>query len=213
VERPEGWTEYFLGDLVSGENRVACFQLNVLPLPWVEGRPVASLEGERLLEVEFVYDEIGASEITSRTVTQVVRIQATQNPDEVRQKTEVIPWVAMQRAGQVMEEVTQRLDAGRIDEAAQALTQAITSLKSYGPGAVVGEATQQLENLLERITSGKWSLRERKLSKYRSHSYRKMSSSEHWSAGEPPPSFKQPPPSPPTPPVDPSSPPPGGNIT
>jgi Ca-activated chloride channel family protein len=212
VERPEGWTEYFLGDLVSGENRLACFQLNVLPLPWVDGRPVVSLEGERLLEVEIVYDEIGEAEITSRTVTQVVRIQATQNPDEVRQKAQVIPWVAMQRAGQVMDEVTKRLDAGRIDEAVQALNQAIAALKSYGPGAAVGEATQQLENLLNRITSGEWSLRERKLSKYRSHSFRKMSSSEFWSSSEHPPSFKQSPPNPP-PPAGPATPPPGGPIT
>jgi len=61
-----------------------------------------------------------------------------------------------------------------MEEAVQALSQAITSLKSYGPGAAVGEAVQQLGNLLGRLTSGQWSLRERKLSKYQSHSYRKM---------------------------------------
>ncbi|MEI6395417.1 MAG: VWA domain-containing protein [Verrucomicrobiota bacterium] len=213
VDRPEGWIEYFLGDLVSGETRVACFQLNVLPLPWVDGRPVVSLEGERLLEVEIVYDEIGEAEITSRTVSQVVRIQATQKPEEVRQKVEVIPWVAMQRAGQVMDEATRHLDADRMEEAVQALNQAIASLKSYGPGASVGEAVQQLENLLGRITSGHWSVRERKFSKYRSHSYRKMSSREHWSASEPPPSFKQPPQNPPIPPAGPTTPPAGGSIS
>jgi Ca-activated chloride channel family protein len=212
VERPEGWTEFFLGDLVSGESRVACFELKVLPLPWVDGQPVVSLEGERLLEVEIVYDEIGETEIASRTVTQVMRIQATQNPGEVRQKVEVIPWVAMQRAGQVMQEVTRRLDAGRMDEAIDALNQAIASLKSYGPGAAVGEAVQQLESLLGRIKSGDWSLRERKLRRYQSHSYQKMSSRELWSSGEPPPSFKQPPPSPPTPPATPPPPTGGGSL-
>jgi hypothetical protein len=159
-----------------------------------------------LLEVEIVYDEVGESEIPSRTVTQVVRIQATQNPEEVRQKVEVIPWVAMQRAGQVMDEVTKRLDAGRIEETVQALNQTIASLKSYGPGAAVGEAVQQLENLLGHLTSGQWSLRERKLSKYRSHSYRKMSSGELCSSGEPPPN-------PPTPPANPTTPPAGGSIS
>jgi hypothetical protein len=79
------------------------------------------------------------------------------------------------------------------------LDQAIASLKSYGPGAAVGEAVQQLESLLGRIKSGDWSLRERKLRRYQSHSYQKMSSRELWSSGEPPPSFKKPPPSPPTP--------------
>ena len=121
--------------------------------------------------------------------------------------------VAMQRAGQVMDEATRHLDADRMEEAVQALNQAIASLKSYGPGASIGEAVQQLENLLGRITSGHWSVRERKFSKYRSHSYRKMSSREHWSASEPPPSFKQPPQNPPIPPAGPTTPPAGGSIS
>jgi hypothetical protein len=145
-------------------------------------------------------------------MTQVVRIQATQNPEEVRQKVEIIPWVAMQRAGLVMQEVTRRLDAGRMDEAMDALNQAIASLKSYGPGAAVGEAVQQLESLLSRVTSGEWSLRERKLRHYQSHSYQKMSSRELWSSREPPPSFKQPPPNPPTSPAGPPPPPAGGSM-
>ena len=205
IERPEGWTEYFIGDLVSGESRVVCFALSVLPLPWVEGKPVASLEGERLLELELLYDEIGEKEITSRTFSQVMRIQSTQNPDEVKRKDEVIPWVALQRAGQVMDQLTRLMDTGDAEAGIAALQTAINALRSYGPGAPVAEAIQQLEATLKRIQGGEWSLRERKLSKYRSHSYRRMSSSEHWSGSEPPPSFK-PPPAPPPPPVTPDSP-------
>jgi hypothetical protein len=208
VERPEGWIEYSLGDLVSAENRVACFVLNVLPLPWVQGQPVVSLEGERLLEVEIIYDEIGETEIASHTFTQTVRIQGTQNPDEVRQQSEVIPWVAMQRAGKVIDDVTRLMDAGNIEAATAGLRAAIDALKGYGPKAPIGEAVQQLEAMLNRLESGEWSLRQRKLSKYRSHSYRRMSSSEHWSGSEPPPGFKQPPP-PPAPQRDPNTPPPG----
>jgi Ca-activated chloride channel family protein len=200
IQRPEGWIEYGVGDLVSEETRVACFALKVLPLPWVEGRPVVSLEGEQLLEVEIIYDEIGETEIASHTFRQVVRIQATQNPDEVRQQSEVVPWVAMQRAGKVIDDVTRLMDAGNGVAAVAGLRAAIDSLKGYGPKAPVGEAVQQLEAMLKRIEGGEWSLRERKLSKYRSHSYRRMSSSEHWSGSEPPPGFKQPPPSPPAPP-------------
>lgn len=211
VERPEGWTEFFVGDLVSGESRVVCFQLGVLPLPWLEGRPVVSLEGERLLEVEILYDEISAAEIVSRTDARVVRIQATQNPEEVRRKAEVIPWVALQRAGQVMDDVTKLMDVGRLDEAVMALTQTIAALKSYGPEAAVGEAVQQLEKLLAPLASGEWSLRLRKASKYASHSYRRMSSSEHWSGGGAAPSFKPKMPPPPVPPVDPNPSPTGGN--
>ena len=170
VERPEGWTD------LPGRPRERREPGGVLRAQgaavtvggWPPGRQPG---GERLLEVEIVYDEIGETEIASRTVTQVMRIQATQNPGDVRQKVEVIPWVAMQRAGQVMQEVTRRLDVGRMDEAIDALNQAIASLKSYGPGAAVGEAVQQLESLLGRIQSGHWSLRERKLRRYQSHSY------------------------------------------
>jgi Ca-activated chloride channel family protein len=207
VERPEGWTEFFVGDLVTGESRVVCFQLGVLPLPWLDGRPVVSLEGERLLDVEMLYDEIMAAEIVSRTDSRVVRIQATQNPEEVRQRAEVLPWVALQRAAQVMDEITKSMDFGKLAEALEALNQTIAALKSYGSEATVGEAVQQLENLLGRINSGEWSVRLRKLSKYSSYSLSKMSSSEFWSAGGQAPSFKPRIPRPPVPPVEPSNPP------
>jgi len=221
VERPEGWTEFFVGDLVSGESRVVCFQLGVLPLPWLEGRPVVSLEGERLLEVEMLYDEISAAEIISRTDARVVRIQATQNPEEVRQQAKVIPWVALQRAGLVMDDVTKLMDGGRLEEAVMALNQTIAALRGYGPEAAVGEAVGQLEKLLGQLTSGEWSLRLRKSSKYFSHSTRRMSTSEHWSGSGAAPSFKPKPSSPPSPsvppalpapPVDPNQPPTGGQV-
>ena len=59
------------------------------------------------------------------------------------------------------------------------------------------EMFAQHDFTIKRIQSGEWSLRERKMSKYRSHSYGRMSSRELWSAGEQAPSFKQPPPPPP----------------
>jgi Ca-activated chloride channel homolog len=192
IARPDRWTEYFVGDLISGENRVICFTVGVLPLPLVEGKPVVSLEGERLLEFELLYDEITESEIISRTYNQIVRIQATQNADEVKRKDEVIPWVALQRAGQVLDQLTRLMDAGDIAAATASIQNAINDLRRYGPGAPVAEAIQQLEASLNGL--GRWSLRERKSSKYLSHSYRRMSSSEHWSGSTPPPSFKQPPP-------------------
>jgi len=197
VSRPDGWSEYFIGDLASAENRVVCFALRALPLPAVQGKPVVSLAGEQLLELELLFDEITETEITSRAHNQIVRIQATQNPDEVRRKDEVIPWVALQRAGKVLDQLTGLMDAGNFPAAILSLQEAIAALKSYGPDAPVGEAIQQLEATLKRIQSGEWSLRERKMSKYRSHSYGRMSSRELWSAGEQAPSFKQPPPPPP----------------
>ena len=157
------------------------------------------------------YDEIGEQEITSRIETRVMRIQATQNPDEVRQKAEVIPWVALQRAGQVINQVTVLMDGGRLPEALAVLNEAIAALKSYGPQANVAEAVQQLEDLLKRLSSGEWSARLRKISRYSSHSYGRMSSSELWALEHRSPSFKSPTPPPPpppqTPPSDPNAPP------
>jgi Ca-activated chloride channel family protein len=206
IARPDRWTEYFVGDLISAENRVVCFTVGVLPLPSVEGKPVVSLEGERLLEFELLYDEITESEIISRSYNQIVRIQATQNPAEVKRKDEVIPWVALQRAGQVLDQLTRLMDAGDIAAATASIQNAINDLKRYGPGAPVTEAIQQLETTLQGLET--WSFRQRKSSKYLSHSYRRMSSREHWSGSTPPPSFKQPPPLPTNPPTRPGNEPP-----
>jgi Ca-activated chloride channel family protein len=200
VDLPDDRKEIMVGDLVSSETRILCFELGVLPLPLVNGQPVCSLEGEALLELEFVFDEISASGVSSKTVSQVIRIQATQNPDDVKIREEVIPWVAMQKAGRVMEEVNKRMDSGSVQEAATLLDNTIAELKQYGPADKVAEAVQRLEHLRALIEGGAFSLEERKASKYRSSSYRRMSSSEMWSMREKSPSFKkQPPTNPPTP--------------
>jgi len=195
VTLPDGRHEIAVGDLTAGETRILCFELGVLPLPLVAGQPVCSLEGEQLLELEFHYDEIRGTEATSRTVTQTIRIQATQNPEEVKVREEVVSWVALQKAGRTMDEVTQQMDAGQRNAAAELLERTIEQLQAYGTKTQVAEALQQLEQLRGVVVGGFFSLQERKSSKYRSASIRKMSSSEHWSLPEAPPSFKQPLPS------------------
>lgn len=212
VTLPDGRQEIAVGDLVSGETRILCFELAVLPLPLIAGKPVCSLEGELLLELEFLFDEIGETAITSKTVSQFIRIQATQNPAEVKVREDVVSWVALQKAGKTMDEVTQRMDAGRGDEAARLLEQTIQCLDAYGTPASVAEAIRQLEQLRAKIAGGLFSKKERKSSKYRSASYLKMSSSEMWSMGEAAPSFKGQPrptpsaaPSPTTPSVPPAA--------
>jgi hypothetical protein len=171
-----------------------------LPLPWLDGQPVVSLQGERLIELEVLWDDLGETDLSSRSHVQTIRIQATQDPAEIRQQSEVLPWVAMQKAGKAIDEATSQVDKGDANAAATFLQEAIASLKKYGPAALVSEAVQQLEKLLAQVRTGALSTRDRKLSKYRSHTYRKMSSSELWSAQGPPPSFKQPPPPTPPPP-------------
>lgn len=191
VTLPDRREEIAVGDLVASETRILCFELGVLPLPLVAGQPVCSLEGEQLLELEFLYDEIGATGITSQTVTQMIRIQATQDPAEVKVREEVVSWVALQKAGRTIDEVTKRMDAGRQQEAEQLLERAIGQLRHYGDAQQVAEAVQQLEQLRTVLARGMFSLAERKSSKYRSASYLKMSSSEMWSRPEAPPSFKR----------------------
>jgi len=200
VALPDGRHEFAIGDLVSEEERIAVFALSVLPLPMVQGKPVVSLEGETLLEMEVLYDEFSADAITSKTVTQVVRIQQTQDPSEVTINAQAIPWVAMQRAGQVMKKVNEHMDAARAAEAAKALQEAIDALKRYGTAANVTEAVRMLEDMLRQLAIGEWGLRERKQSRYRHSSLRRMSSSEMWSDEGPAPSFKKPNPNPAPPP-------------
>ena len=56
---PDDQIEFSIGDLVSEEDRVMVLLTEVLPLPVINGQPVASLEGEKLLELEVLWDEIG----------------------------------------------------------------------------------------------------------------------------------------------------------
>jgi Ca-activated chloride channel homolog len=191
VPLPDGRSEISVGDLVSGEVRVLCFALNVLPLPLIAGKPAFTLEGELLLELEFLFDELGEGEVTSRIVTQLIRIQATQNPDEVKIQEEVVSWVAMQKAARVLQDVNSRMDGGRGAEAVTLLRSAIERLKEYGPAAQVAEALKMLENLLQTIQQNEWSDRERKNSRYLSESCLKMSSAEMWSGVAEEPSFKR----------------------
>ena len=213
VKLPDGRQEFAVGDLVSGEERIVVFALSVLPLPAVDGRPVASLEGEQLLEVELAYDELAPEGISSKTFTQVVRIQSTQDPAKVVLNQQIIPWVALQRAGQVMHQAVQHLDAGREADALQLLRQSRDALRRYGPTREVEESIGSLEQIIQRIERGEWGVRSRKDSRYFSSSLRKMSSRDLWSGEAPAPSFKKPeppplPPGPETPPRGPTPPPP-----
>ncbi len=192
VQLPDGRTEIAVGDLVSGETRVLCFALGVLPLPFISGKPAFSLEGEKLVEIEILFDEIGESEIHSRSITQLIRIQATQNPDEVKVREEVIGWVAMQKTGRVLDEVTKHMDSGKNNEAIALLSKTIEQLKAYGPKEQVNESIAQLEQLMGKIDQGQWTVRERKASAYRSSQMRRMSSADIWTLDDAAPSFKKP---------------------
>jgi hypothetical protein len=96
---PDGRIELTLGDLVSGEERYLVLLTEVLPWPLLpDGSFPASLEGEELLGLEFLWTEFTETELTSFTSSQLVRIQGTQNPADVVQNSEVIAVIANQQA-------------------------------------------------------------------------------------------------------------------
>jgi hypothetical protein len=80
----DGRMEIALGDLVSEERRNFVLLTEVLPLPLLPGGEFpASLEGEELLGLEFLWTAIGDAEIKSCGSKHLVRIQGTQNPQDV----------------------------------------------------------------------------------------------------------------------------------
>ena len=91
ITLPDGRVEIALGDLVSEERRDFVLLTEVLPLPLLpDGELPTSLEGEELLELEFLWTAIEATEIKSCTSKHLVRIQGTQNPQDVVLNQEVI---------------------------------------------------------------------------------------------------------------------------
>ena len=175
---PDGRMEFAIGDLVTEEERIVCFGLQVLALPLINGQPAFDLKGEPLLQVEMLWDELLEQGVVSRTLNQMVRIQATQDPAEVVVNSLVAPWVSLQKAGQVVAEVTKTMDKGNINEAIAALDKTIHELSQYGDKAA--EAVKILQDMKSKIESEgpQWSLKERKSARYRSSSYRKMNPNE-----------------------------------
>jgi hypothetical protein len=167
LELPDGRKEFAVGDLVSGEERVLCVALEVLPLPWVQGAPVVSLEGERLLELEILYDEIGESGIVSRVHHQIVRVQATPNPDEVQVNETVVGWMALQKAGLTLKRATDEIAGGSLDKARNILQQTIRFLSQQQPRQKVEQAIQMLNHLLAQVDQGFLSSRDLKMHKMR----------------------------------------------
>lgn len=176
VTLPDGRTEIAIGDLVSEEERVAVFALEVLPLPLLNGQPVASLAGETLLEVELAWDELSASGIASKTWSQVVRVQATQNPAEVKANEEVLSWVAVQRAAKAVKEAANRATSGDEEAAKRRLAEEIAYLEAAGNSAAVSEALATLVDAQAQMESSATAARKAKLMFSLSHDSQRQSS-------------------------------------
>jgi hypothetical protein len=123
IQLPDQRTELALSDLVSGEERYIVLLLEVLPLPLLpDGGMPASLEGEELVGLEFAYTSITEEgtdlRLESRTSAHLVRIQGTQNPDEVVQNAELIAVIANQQAADAMRKAADALAGGADADAA-----------------------------------------------------------------------------------------------
>jgi len=170
IKLPDGRFEFSVGDLTSGEERIICFVAQALPLPCVNGQPVVSLEGEELVKLEILVDEISTTGIASQCVQQVIRIQATQDPATIQPNGQVITWVPLQKAAKAMRDVNRAMDEGRHGDAEGTLRDCVQQLRAYGPADAV-----------ERMIHEGWGAHARKSSHYRHASYMKMSSAEAWS--------------------------------
>jgi Ca-activated chloride channel family protein len=220
---PDNRTEISVGDLVSGEERSLVLALEVLPLPLqADGTPLTTLDGELLLGLEILWDQIDEEKITSRRHEQNLRIQATQNPEDIKLNEEVVAIIATQVAGKAMDEATKDIQANRLDAARSKLEKLQKLLEQYGVPEKLSDALRLLETMNQVVREGQFNARSLRTAHYMSNSSRKMSSSAIWTApaSAPAPTYNKksiPPTPPPAAPEtekkdndDPSTPPTGG---
>ena len=119
----------------------------MLPLPLLSGGELpTSLEGEELLGLEFLWTAIGEAEIKSCASKHLVRIQGTQNPQDVVLNQEVIAVIANQIAGKAAREAAAKARDGRFDQAAHSLRAAATAVQSFS----ASEFTEDAQSLLDQ---------------------------------------------------------------
>ena len=191
VVLPDGRIEISLGDLTSDESATLVFHLDVLPLPLLPGgEPSASLEGERLVELEILWDDLTASDLASRTHTQTVRILPTQDPADIRINEDVIPAVATQCAGLAVEKATDAANKQETQKALSILREALVKLEALGNASKAADGIEALRSLLTTIEDyGSLDARASKSAKFRSSHMRKMKSMAAWTLDEQAPSY------------------------
>jgi Ca-activated chloride channel family protein len=177
ITLPDGRVEIALGDLVSEERRDFVLLTEVLPLPLLrDGELPASLEGEELLGLEFLWTAIGDIAIKSCTSTHLVRIQGTQNPQEIVLNEKVITLIANQIAGKAAREAAAKAREGQFDQAAHSVRAAAATLRCFGPSESTDDAQSLLDQSLRKIRSRSLTARDLKDWVYESR-YRTQSSS------------------------------------
>ena len=189
MKLPDGRIEISLGDLVSEESATVVLELKVLPLPLPllpGGEPVATLEGEALLGLEILWDDLAGPEVRSLTHLQTVRILPTQDPADVIVNEDVIPAIAAQRAGFASDAALDAAKRGETGEAEALLLRALERLKNLGSEAKAADGIAVILDLLRCIREEvRLSVNTRKSARYRSSHLRKMKSLSLWTLDEP----------------------------
>jgi Ca-activated chloride channel family protein len=180
IQLPDGRVETTIGDLVSEEDRVLVMLIEVLPLPLFNGQPVTTLEGEQLVQVELLWDEIGEKEIKSCQHEQTIRVLGTQDAKDVKLNEEVVAWIAVQRAGKVVDDASKDVRANKLEDAKSKVKEAISALKRYGMDEKVGDGLKLMETFLDQLEQGPMTPRAMKAASYSSEYYRHSKPSSVW---------------------------------
>jgi Ca-activated chloride channel family protein len=177
IKLSDGRIELAIGDLVSEEDRYLVLLTEVLPLPLLpDGTLPASLEGEELLGLEFVWTEIGDTEIKGCTSAHLLRIRGTQDAADEVLNQEVIAVIANQIAGKAMREAAEQARKGDFDGGAQSINLACAAIQSFAAAELTTEARDLLDESHRTIGSRKVSSRDLKDLAYESRYYARTSS-------------------------------------
>jgi Ca-activated chloride channel family protein len=177
IKLPDGRVEIAVGDLVSEEERYLVLLTEVLPLPLLpDGSLPASLEGEELLGLEFVWTEIGDTEVKACTSTHLVRIRGTQDAGDVVLNQEVIAVIANQIAAKATREAADRARKGDFDGGLRSMTLACSMIQGFAAAELTAEASERLEKSQRTIGSRKLSARDLKDLVYESRYHARTSS-------------------------------------
>ncbi|MHA3774860.1 ADP-ribosylglycohydrolase family protein [Verrucomicrobiota bacterium sgz303538] len=185
VALPEGGVEIAMGDMVSEEERVVVLALEVLPLPGVSSGPVpVSLEGEALLEIECLYDELVPEGVVSKKEQRTIRVLPVQSEKDVKVNESAIEWVAEQVSGRAIAEAIKERDSGDTTAVQARISSAKERLSQYNRPDKTRAATNTLDRFHE--ASHCWDSRSRKVSRMistgslRTSSYYKFQSAQHF---------------------------------
>ena len=192
----DGRTELGLGDLVSGEERQIMFLLQVLPLPVLpDGNLPASLEGEELVDLEFVYTEVSEAgketRIENQTSRHLIRIQATQNPEDVVQNRELIAVIANQEAAEATRQAAQEIGKGNSTAALSILQATAKKLTALGDPVATQDAAALLAENEEKLCRGELDTRSRKQMLYEAKFYAASSTAQLYTGTREKPKFSQ----------------------